>query len=222
MIIGTDKSHLNPYNYKWFHSSQVVIIKQRIQWKLCRKLSGTSYFAMDHLITILLFIWTYDYITIPNYPQKTGHLDFCFPIDNPTLITRSDWQYYQQFVKISYLNTESFYSDDISSSHWNSLSVEIHWHFNVTILRHSTASFRLCQNTCCYAFKLHSNSLWPSDTIGWHSSDSTFIGLGNGLTAPKHNLYQCWLSPVRSSDKHLRPISWEILQLSIMNSNSKI
>ena len=68
------------------------------------------------------------------------------------------------------------------------------------------------------------NSLWPSDARWWHSTGSTFAQeMACCLLAPSHYLYRCWfISGVRSSDIHLRAITKEMPQQSIIKISLKI
>ena len=47
----------------------------------------------------------------------------------------------------------------------------------------------------CHCFAIqHLNTLWPSDPIWWHTSDSILVQvMACYLTAPSHYLDQCWL-----------------------------
>ena len=68
------------------------------------------------------------------------------------------------------------------------------------------------------------NSLWPGGTIWQHRSGSTLAQvMACCLTAPNHDLNQCWLIiNLNSSHIHLRAISQEIPQPSITKINLKI
>ena len=68
------------------------------------------------------------------------------------------------------------------------------------------------------------NSLWPSDVIWQHRSESTLAQVVAWcLTAPSHFLNQCWLIiSVKSSDIHIRAISQEKPQPSITRIHLKI
>ena len=69
------------------------------------------------------------------------------------------------------------------------------------------------------------NSLWPSDAIWWHSCGSALAEvMACCLMTPSHYLNQCWLdrSWVRPCGIHLRTISRQMLQISVLDLSLKL
>ena len=74
-----------------------------------------------------------------------------------------------------------------------------------------------------YIFVLHQVSLWLSDAIWQHKSGSTLAQvMACCLTAPSHNLNQCWLPISKVQWHHLRANLQEITRPSIAWISFKI